>query len=192
MTPLPHISKPCHEHWDGMTPATGGRHCDACAKTVVDLTAMAPPAADALLRTLGDRLATDPGSQVCVRARLDPRGRLAGGRLLTNALAAMLAVAVSGCSGGGQDGATADRGPDRRAPSETEPPPASPADCVNVGAGIEAAERIMRTPRTGSEPAEELLIMGMMAPRTDRPRPRRRPEPRREAPPVDDGPHANG
>jgi len=34
------IPKPCHEDWSEMSPNEQGRHCNACAKTVVDFTAM--------------------------------------------------------------------------------------------------------------------------------------------------------
>jgi hypothetical protein len=34
------IPTPCHESWDNMAPAGNGRHCAACAKTVIDFTAM--------------------------------------------------------------------------------------------------------------------------------------------------------
>lgn len=34
------IPQPCHEDWDKMNPNEQGRHCNACAKTVVDFTAM--------------------------------------------------------------------------------------------------------------------------------------------------------
>lgn len=33
-----HISRPCPETWAAMTPTDAGRHCAACAKTVVDFT----------------------------------------------------------------------------------------------------------------------------------------------------------
>jgi hypothetical protein len=36
----PHISKPCHESWDEMTPQSGGRHCKECDKTVKDFTSL--------------------------------------------------------------------------------------------------------------------------------------------------------
>ena len=36
----PHISKPCNENWDAMTPQSGGRHCDECDKTVKDFTVL--------------------------------------------------------------------------------------------------------------------------------------------------------
>ena len=32
------VSEPCPANWAAMTPAAGGRHCAACAKTVVDFT----------------------------------------------------------------------------------------------------------------------------------------------------------
>ena len=34
------IPKPCHEDWGNMNPNQQGRHCTACAKTVVDFTSM--------------------------------------------------------------------------------------------------------------------------------------------------------
>ena len=36
----PHISKPCNENWDDMTPQSGGRYCDECDKTVKDFTVL--------------------------------------------------------------------------------------------------------------------------------------------------------
>jgi hypothetical protein len=30
------IPKPCHQDWEAMTPNQQGRHCTACAKTMVD------------------------------------------------------------------------------------------------------------------------------------------------------------
>ncbi len=34
------IPKPCNEDWEAMTPNQQGRHCTACAKTVVDFTSL--------------------------------------------------------------------------------------------------------------------------------------------------------
>ncbi|MDB5252510.1 MAG: hypothetical protein JWP27_1679 [Flaviaesturariibacter sp.] len=34
------IDNPCHENWDGMTPAENGRYCQSCQKNVIDFTGM--------------------------------------------------------------------------------------------------------------------------------------------------------
>jgi len=98
------IASPCHASWEGMTPNDGGRHCARCAKTVVDVTAMAPSAGRAFVqRELPERLAR--GERVCVRAHVDRAGRLLRPdlrrRLLTNGLAAVLAMTIAGCTGDG-------------------------------------------------------------------------------------------
>jgi hypothetical protein len=102
MTTL-NIPKPCHENWDAMTPRERGRHCGACDKTVVDVTRMRPSEGRRFLGRLRDELAA--GAHVCVRAHADAAGRLlapsATRRLLTNGLAAVLAVTVAGCHGSG-------------------------------------------------------------------------------------------
>lgn len=36
MNTKPHISDPCHQPWDRMTPDADGRHCGSCNKIVVD------------------------------------------------------------------------------------------------------------------------------------------------------------
>lgn len=56
-----HIPEPCHQSWDGMTPAEGGRHCASCDKVVRDFTAMTVP-------QILDTLRAAPG-RVCGRLR---------------------------------------------------------------------------------------------------------------------------
>jgi hypothetical protein len=99
-TPL-QINKPCHENWGAMTPNERGRHCASCDKTVVDLTVMPAVEARAFMNDLGDKLRSKSGEHVCVRAHADTSGRLMkpGARrlLLTNGLAAILAMSMAGC-----------------------------------------------------------------------------------------------
>ncbi len=42
MSAIISIPAPCNEDWNMMTPQAQGRHCDVCAKTVVDFTAWQP------------------------------------------------------------------------------------------------------------------------------------------------------
>jgi hypothetical protein len=102
-TPALHIAKPCHEDWNAMTAAERGRHCAVCQKTVVDVAAMQTGDAIRYLHQLGRTLAKPGAESVCVRAPSDGFGRLlrpkAKRYLLTNGLAAILAVTMSGCGG---------------------------------------------------------------------------------------------
>jgi hypothetical protein len=97
------IPNPCHESWDAMTPNHQGRHCASCDKTVVDVTAMAPAAARAYLgQEVPARIKR--GERICVRTHGDRSGRLlrpgVTRRLLTNGLAAVLAMAMADYAGG--------------------------------------------------------------------------------------------
>jgi hypothetical protein len=103
-----HIAKPCHENWDAMTATERGRHCAACKKTVVDIASMPTGEAVRYLHDLGTTLREPNAPSVCVRAPSDGRGRLlrpsAKRYLLTNGLAAILAVSMSGCGNHGDHG----------------------------------------------------------------------------------------
>jgi hypothetical protein len=66
--PSVRISEPCRENWAAMTPASGGRHCAACAKTVVDFTRMTDAELLAHLARAGQ-------TDVCGRLRADQVGR---------------------------------------------------------------------------------------------------------------------
>ena len=131
MTAL-HIADPCHESWDAMTPNRQGRHCASCDKTVVDVTAMAPTEARTYLnQELPARV--QRGERVCVRALADRKGRLLRGgvtrRLLTNGLAAVLAMAMADYAG---------FGPSLQAAEGGEPQVAEPVEPVAVMGGLVA------------------------------------------------------
>lgn len=156
---LPRIAKPCHEPWDAMTPAGAGRHCASCDLTVVDLTAM--PRAEA--RRWIERQARE-GGRACVRA---PRGRDGAialpppkrARLLTNALAGMLAMAAAGCSGV-PDAVPAPEQPGTEL-AGTEPEPLPEAKPAPEAPGLPIMGAAVAQP----EPVEPPSIMGdMVAP----------------------------
>jgi hypothetical protein len=54
------IPEPCAENWDAMQPADQGRHCTACALTVVDFTGWA-------LADIADYLHVQAGQRICGR-----------------------------------------------------------------------------------------------------------------------------
>jgi len=56
------LPQPCTQNWEAMTPASGGRHCAACAKTVVDFTQQTDAQILAYLRRVG-------AGQICGRLR---------------------------------------------------------------------------------------------------------------------------
>lgn len=98
------IPTPCHESWDGMTPAGNGRHCATCNHVVIDIASMPVAEGRRVLEDVANTMA-DNGKRTCVRAHATPGGRLVPGRrkLLTTALAGMLACTFAGCIGDGPD-----------------------------------------------------------------------------------------
>lgn len=158
MNPL-RIAEPCHESWDAMTPAGRGRHCASCARTVIDVTAMAPAEGRAFVaHELPARLAR--GERVCVRARADARGRLLrpGVRryLLTNGLAAVLAVTMAGCGG---------EPPVVQGGLRHEPQPVQPGEAQGEPGATppEPAQPLVGSP---AAPILDDAIMGFMGPPT--------------------------
>lgn len=95
------ITSPCAADWNAMSPVSGGRHCSLCAKTVVDLTCLAPSQHEVELA----RIATlvQAGKRVCIRTSATRDGRVlsASRRILTGGMAAMLAMTVAGCQDSG-------------------------------------------------------------------------------------------
>jgi len=106
-TPLKiHIPEPCPESWEAMQPVTGStaRHCDSCAKNVVDFTGFTDAQVHAHLRQNEGRL--------CGRFRPDQLGRSLRAVTRPNAsplriaaAAAGLLVAATGCESTGITGA---------------------------------------------------------------------------------------
>lgn len=99
-----HIPTPCHESWDGMTPAGNGRHCATCNHLVIDVASMPLTEGRRVLDDVATALSGN-GGRTCVRAHATPDGRLVPGRrkLLTSALAGILACSIAGCGGDGPD-----------------------------------------------------------------------------------------
>jgi hypothetical protein len=133
------IPKPCHENWDAMSPRDDGRHCATCAKTVVDLTVFDAEDGARVLARIHAQVSAH--AHICVRAPADAGGRIVlparavavphsrprqtrGRRLLTNGLAAVLAMVVAG-----DLASAADSG---NAPSATAPISAGPPDITRT------------------------------------------------------------
>lgn len=102
------ISSPCAADWNAMTPAAAGRHCAECGKDVVDLTCLSPTARSVALKRIESAVVS--GRRVCVRSPVDAHGRLISSqsmghdlrrRVLTGGMAALLAMAMTGCQGDG-------------------------------------------------------------------------------------------
>jgi hypothetical protein len=99
-----HIPTPCHASWNDMTPTANGRHCASCDHTVLDLTNMPVTHGRQLLAEVATTLQSS-SKRLCVRAHATPKGRLVPGRrkLLTPALATLLACTMAGCVGAGPE-----------------------------------------------------------------------------------------
>ncbi len=54
------IPKPCNENWNNFTPAEQGKHCQVCAKTVIDFTTWEP-------NTIANYLLTNKKEDTCGR-----------------------------------------------------------------------------------------------------------------------------
>lgn len=95
------IPEPCHENWDEMTAQDQGRYCAVCDKVVVDMTAMDADEMTQILE-MSRAQSSDPcQTGVCAQVHTDKQGKIIPARkhrLLTDAMAAMLAVSLWGCS----------------------------------------------------------------------------------------------
>ena len=60
-----HIQEPCHENWEGMSPAEQGRFCRSCAKQVIDFSRMADnQILDLLSKAAGNTCGRFTGNQL--------------------------------------------------------------------------------------------------------------------------------
>jgi hypothetical protein len=165
-----HIPTPCHESWDGMTPTENGRHCATCNHVVIDIASMPVAEGRRVLKDVATTVA-EKGKRTCVRAHATPAGRLVPGRrkLLTGALAGMLACAIAGCSGDGPELGQPHPKPSR--PTTEQQMPMGVVDAPNpddealVG---DASEAPVAPVTTGNPPVHPPL-MGVPVPPPRRP-----------------------
>lgn len=64
-TPRIRVSSPCPMRWESLIPVAGGRHCDACRKTVIDVERLTSAEVEALVES---------GEPACVRVATLPDG----------------------------------------------------------------------------------------------------------------------
>ena len=97
------ITSPCAAEWNSMSPVAGGRHCSLCAKTVIDLTCLGAAERETELSRIA--ILVRGGTRVCIRTPATRDGRVlsASRRILSSGMAAMLAMAVAGCQGSGNE-----------------------------------------------------------------------------------------
>lgn len=160
------IPTPCHESWDGMTPAGNGRHCATCNHVVIDIASMPVAEGRRVLEDVATTV-TENGKRTCVRAHATPAGRLVPGRrkLLTTALAGMLACTFAGCIGDGPDVAQSQPKPGRPTTEQQMPVGVvavpNPDDEALKGDICEVTPRV---PRVAGNPPDQPPITGTPKP----------------------------
>ena len=124
------IDSPCDEPWDSMEPRSGGRFCQRCQHTVLDLSKMTRAQAERVIR------ATPEGERICINMAVDPldapifRPEPRRARHFVGGLVLVAALTAGGCGAShGEDS----REPPQIAHLEPEPPgvvgiPMTPVD----------------------------------------------------------------
>jgi hypothetical protein len=167
-----HIPIPCHESWDGMTPAGDGRHCAACNHLVIDVAGMPVAEGRRVLDTVATVL-TGNGRRTCVRAHATPSGRLVPGRrkLLTSALAGILACSIAGCAGDGPD--LVEPQPRPAPPAKAQPLPADSGAPMERGGRVLMGDICVKgrivTPPVTTDPPTPAPLTGTPVPRPQKP-----------------------